>query len=317
MDKKLINKANGLFLVLLAAQLLVTGIVSLLAARSINIGTTAGLIINQFFILIPGMIYLLVNNLNPIDFCRYKRIKISSAFMCIVFSLLIIPLIAVINAITMVVTSNTVIDMSGDIISMPWYIMVFIIGLFGPFCEEFIFRGIIFNSLNTSGRVMGSALVSGMFFGLLHLNLNQFGYAFVLGLIFALLNEATGSIWSSFICHAWINTQNTLLMYGLAYLGDIMGTDYLKAAGGEMSKQVILMTGAIYLMIAVVTTALAVLLYIGIAGNEGRRDHIKAVFSKKDEMAGSKSRLMTIWGWVAIAVCFFVIFVLDVIMGIA
>ena len=54
--------------------------------------------------------------------------------------------------------------------------------LFGPFCEEFCFRGVVYRGYLKSGNVTGAVLLSSLLFGLMHMNFNQAPYAFALAL---------------------------------------------------------------------------------------------------------------------------------------
>ena len=87
------------------------------------------------------------------------------------------------------------------------------IGIFGPFVEEIIFRGVMLQSFQRTGRIVGSIIISSLMFGMMHMNFNQFGYGTVMGIMLALLVEATGSVLASFIAHAFFNSIEVVMMY--------------------------------------------------------------------------------------------------------
>lgn len=81
----------------------------------------------------------------------FHKVKISTLLMIMLCTFLIMPLVTVLNALTMFFTDNAVAALEGDIVSTSFLVMLFMIGIFGPFCEEFVFRGVIYRSYRRSG----------------------------------------------------------------------------------------------------------------------------------------------------------------------
>jgi membrane protease YdiL (CAAX protease family) len=109
----------------------------------------------------------------------------------------------------------------------PALILYFIqLSILAPICEEFVFRGLILQSLRKYGNFF-AVLVSSVMFGILHGNFSQTPFAFVVGLALALTVIETGSIWISIIIHCLINSTS-LIFDGISYYctGDLSNRLY-------------------------------------------------------------------------------------------
>ncbi|MCR5406971.1 MAG: hypothetical protein K6E88_09335, partial [Lachnospiraceae bacterium] len=155
-------------------------------------------------------------------------------------------------------------------------------------------------------------------------------YAVVLGIMFNLLVEVSGSLWSSVIAHASINTCNIILLLLANRLYSMMGTDISQLAQESVNKDMLLSMMGYMVGSAVISLLLAAGVLIAIANNEGRKDKLKGMFIRR---AGSetpalepkeavsfaeteeKIHLLTPSAWIAIGISLFVIFFLDLIIG--
>ncbi len=320
------KRVNALFLSVLLLHLTASIILSMLLLRSFSIGLPVQLIISELSILIPGFLFLLLHNCNLTEWLSFRKMKWSSVGLTILFTYLLMPLISFVNVFSQLFDSNTVLGMSDEIVSMPAVLMVFIMGFVGPFCEEFVFRGIIFNGYKKTGRLLGALLLSSLLFGLMHMNFNQFCYAFVLGICFALLVEATGSLWSSVIGHVIVNTHNVVMLFGVQKLYAAIGIDMNEIYEQGMTLDSKLYALGLFLILSVVFTALAVMVFITICKNEGKEEHMRAIFRRRlpektgqmpgeseqigetGQRPGGKARLVTVSGWLGIAICLFMMF---------
>ncbi|MBO7102098.1 MAG: CPBP family intramembrane metalloprotease [Bacteroidaceae bacterium] len=87
------------------------------------------------------------------------------------------------------------------------------IGLFGPICEEIVFRGGIMRPLLKKGLNPWIAiLVSSIVFGLAHGNPAQIPFAALVGVIFGVVYYRTGSLVLTTLCHILNNSFSVLLM---------------------------------------------------------------------------------------------------------
>ena len=284
MGKKGVNR---LFLGVIAFHIALV-IVMILCPGLFKIGVIANLLLGELVILIPGLIYLLIYvcskrpEKEPLkDRLMFHKIKPSTFFMSILFTFLMMPLTTLINAISMLFVDNTMLALSDRIIELPFAVMFFIMAIFGPFCEEFVFRGIIYGGYRKEGRGLAAVLFSGLLFGLMHMNLNQACYAFVIGIALALLAEASGSIWTSILFHGIFNAQSVCIMY---LVEKMMPGYYSAASQAALTKEDMYLTISVYLVLAVAATAAALCVLVWIAGNEGRKELLKeAIFGKKAE----------------------------------
>ena len=104
------------------------------------------LIMSELLIVIPVMTVVLIGKkrerLNNI--LGFRKIKISTALMTVLFTILIMPLATFFNAISMLFVENTVASMTGDILDVPFFVMFLLVGVYGAFCVELVFMGVIY-----------------------------------------------------------------------------------------------------------------------------------------------------------------------------
>ncbi|MFI3214938.1 MAG: CPBP family intramembrane glutamic endopeptidase [Eubacteriales bacterium] len=196
----------------------------------------------------------------------FTKIKTGTFFMSIVFTFLIMPMTTVINAISMLFVENTVILMSEEMLEVPFILMFSLIALYGPFCEEFVFRGVVYKGYQKEGSTIGAILLSGLLFGLVHMNFNQAGYAFFIGIALAFLVELSGSIWPAVICHVIFNAQSVTLLY----VYDRFFPELMEAEAAAVTVDGLLMTISVYGVVAAISTAIAICVGVWIGKNEGR-----------------------------------------------
>ena len=209
--------------------------------------------------------------------------------MVVLFTFLCMPLMTAINAISMLFVDNAVNSISGEILQIPFPVMLFLMGMFGPFCEEFVFRGMIFRGHKKSGSVFWAMIWSSLLFGLMHLNFNQAAYAFAIGIMFALLVEATGSLWSSTIAHMVVNMEQVCLMF---LVEKVMPGTYTGSQSDDMlTQEMLIMAIGPYLLVAVVCTAIAICVLAWLAKNENREEHLSSIWAKRKE---KKEKMVTI-----------------------
>ena len=320
MESKSAKNANLLFLTVVGISLLANIFVSLASIKGVEINIIANLLVSQVIILIPGLIFFITWNKDSTYEKMYKRVRTTTILLLLVFTWLLMPLVTAANAFSQLFTTNEVLNISGEVLDLPLWLMVVIIGIIGPFSEEFVFRGLIYRNLRGRGeRYIAASFVSAMFFGLMHMNLNQFCYAFILGVVFSLINEILDSTWPSFICHALINTQNVFMLYiydkilsatsagGIAeYYNNSIGVE---GDSSPQMKLVLIIMFVVLLFVALITTSLAILLLYGISALEGKEDRFKMVFRRNSN--AEKVKILYFTGYLAISLCVFVIFLLE------
>lgn len=278
--------ANWLFFTLIMTHIAVVLFLSFFSGF-ISIGITANFFLGEAILMVPALLFLLFARQK----LAFRRIKISSLLMIALCTFLIMPFVTVLNTLTLFFTDNAVTAIESDILSVPFPVMLFMIGILGPFCEEFVFRGIIYGSYadqlktarsgisavkNSSG--LWPILLSALTFGLMHMNFNQAVYAFGIGILLALLVEAAGSLWASVFCHVFFNSFQVVMMY---VSKAVLGSSYAKAvseASAELTSEQLQASLAVYLIIAAVMTPIAGCCVAWIAKNEGRQEAVRALF---------------------------------------
>lgn len=288
------KKVNRIFMVIILVHVVVVVLLSIFHSV-FTLEIVPNFILSQSMILVPALIGVLLSKENLIRLAGFHKIKISSVWMIILFTFLSMPLTIVVNAISMLFVDNTVAALSADVLELPFIVMLFIIGIFGPFSEELVFRGIFYQGYKRTGTAFHAMLLSALLFALMHMNINQAAYAFVIGLIVILLVEATGSIWSSILFHVVFNSEQVCMMYLYDKLMPGMGS--IEEAQAMLTTDMLLMAISGYLLIAAITTTLAGCVLVWIAKNEKREEALRALWmgrKQKKENSDANGKMITV-----------------------
>ncbi|MDE5867056.1 MAG: CPBP family intramembrane metalloprotease [Lachnospiraceae bacterium] len=289
------KKVNWLYLCIILANyaLMLLILAFVFQGIALNIGIVGNLFMAQAIMLVPALIFAITSYMKSgavsfNEFLGFHKIKISTFFMVILFTFLLMPMTSAINAISMLFVDNAVESISGDVLQMPFLVMLFMIAIFGPFSEEFVFRGIIFRGYKNSGSVLQAVIWSAVLFGVMHLNFNQAAYAIAMGFMCALVVEASGSLWASVVAHMVFNAPSVFTMY----LSDFFQSGASDGSVEEAltNEDLIAMIGPALFM-AVIATSLAVCVLIWIAKNENRSEHFKNIWARRKE---NKGRIISI-----------------------
>lgn len=292
------KKVNWIFLAMVLLN--ITLVVLLLVIYPVfQLGIVANLIVSQIIILMPALIGVLAGRENLIEFAGFRKFKISSALMTVLFTFLFMPLVTLINMISMCFVDNAVAAVSGEIVDTPFFVIFTLMGILGPMSEELVCRGIVYHGYKRTGTMMQALLLSSMIFALMHMNFNQAAYAFAIGVAMVLLVEATGSIWSSILVHVTFNSQQVCLMYLVDY-----GEQQLQEAQEALTTDMMILAISVYLVIAAVTTSLAGCVLAWIAKNEKREDNLRAIW--KTRKFKKEGKVITVPLLIAIVIVFFV-----------
>lgn len=303
-----IKKTNIFFMVLLAVYVGGSFVISLLS-EYIMIPEYLLLGSGQLLLLVPAVIYLVMSKSFSVSMIQGRRLEIGNMLVIILLAYLFMPLMAMLNLLSMQLSENHVNSMILGMMENPYWINLFFVAILPALSEEFIFRGIFFHTYREAGILKG-AIFSGMLFGLIHLNLNQFSYAFVMGIIFAFLIEATGSIFAPIIFHFIINGNSiTLATLSIKLMSpeeiamlDQMSENQVVGLSSE-SMGILILMGIIFVALI---TFLAILVYIWLAKRSGRMEHIRNLFKKKEK---NRERILDIPLLIGIlgCVCFIIL----------
>jgi sodium transport system permease protein len=80
------------------------------------------------------------------------------------------------------------------------------IGLVPAFCEEFLFRGFIFNRLQQPNRIGQAIMLSSVLFGVFHRQISLLLINTLAGIVLSLIVYRSGSLFNSVMAHVVINT---------------------------------------------------------------------------------------------------------------
>ena len=130
------KRTNWLFLTIILVHFGVIGFL-IFGGDLLPDSLVLNFLLSQGILVVPTMIFLLVSGRRG-AFPEFHKVKISTLLMIALCTFLIMPLVTVLNTLTMFFTENAVAALEGDIIRTPFPAMLFMIGIFGPFCEEFV-----------------------------------------------------------------------------------------------------------------------------------------------------------------------------------
>lgn len=85
------------------------------------------------------------------------------------------------------------------------------VGIVAPIAEEYLFRGVLFNTLKKRFSLAWTVVIQGFLFGLFHMNLIQGAYATLLGIVYGYVTYKTRSIWPAIIMHIVNNSMSFIL----------------------------------------------------------------------------------------------------------
>ena len=283
------KKANRLFLIII---LLTFALIIVVNVLYLTDGLTLSLVMNnllsELVSLLPALAFIFVEGERIFTddggrraIIPFRKLRLPTVLLAVVLLIFLFPGIALCNSISMLFVDNTVLALSDQVLGEPMWKMLLSIGLFGPFVEEIVFRGVFYHSYRRSGRIIGSAVLSALCFALMHMNINQAAYAFFIGIMFALVAEATGSVGVTFLMHALFNSFEVCLMYAEDLLVDgglSAAQELLMGDGGRGA-----MLDAIFMLIgpAVVCTGICIALIYLMALLEGRAGNFKGIFNRK------------------------------------
>ena len=241
--QKRIKGVNLLFLAIVIVRLLFEIAVSILVNKGIDI--TGGsyslqLIYSQLILALPALCYMVFGR-KDFKVLRFKKIRFSTALLCVLIYICLTPVLNFFNAVSMLYSSNLISSVMFNVSDeVPFILGILLIAILPGILEESVYRGVFYNTYR-EGAGFGAALLCGLLFGLVHGNLNQFTYAFVLGTVFALIVEATDSLWSTVICHVLVNSVSVIYIYALPGLLNWMQGVYDTAkAEGDMNTMQLL-----------------------------------------------------------------------------
>ncbi len=275
-----IKKINRLLLGIFSLHIVIV-VLMMFFPEAFQIGIILNLSLGEIILFVPTLVYLFFWNISrdnmPAKETLWKRlhfnnVKPSTFLYALIFTWLSMPLTTLINAISMLFVDNTVVSLSEFMLEIPFPIMLFLMAVTPAFCEEVVFRGVVYGGYRKDGKKFWAVILSGLMFGIMHMNLNQALYAFAIGILLALLFEATDSILTTMLFHFTYNAQSCCLMYLVEAI--VPGT-YSNMENLTTSPEELYMMISVYLVLAAIFTPLAICMLYKIAKNENRVAQLK------------------------------------------
>lgn len=276
---KSITKTNIFFMCLAIFYLIVFISIRFIPPQFFSVNFS--LVLGEIIILIPSVVYLIITRFKPLKEMRFKPIKISNILIIILLTYLCMPVLSLLNYISMFFTENAMTDVFSLLGGNPLWLNLFFIAFLPAFCEELAFRGILYHSYRKRSMFAGM-LMSAFLFGLFHMNLNQFFYAAFMGIMFVLVVEATGSIFASMIIHFVVNANSVVVSYFYTNVLKLSENELAQSASimAEFQTLQIVLVTAVLVAAAVIGLVLAILVYIWLCKRNGSLERIKQMVRK-------------------------------------
>jgi membrane protease YdiL (CAAX protease family) len=265
------------------------------------------LVISQFILIVPSVGYLFYTRQSYPAAVGLKKLSPVNVILLVGFTLCMSPIMALINAFSRLYAEDATTNiMSGIAMDNPFLLSLLCIAVIPAVLEESVYRGILYQEyrkINPFGAIFFSALL----FGLLHGNLNQFTYAFVMGIIMAFVIEATDSILATMIIHFITNGMSVVVLYATRNMSNY---DELINKAKETGFTNFVEFFQAYGVPAVIGGVIGFFIYIQLAKNSNRLEHIKGLFHRRSmqkEFCPPIRSLITLPLIIAIGICIFII----------
>jgi len=251
--KNTITGANKVFftftVIYLFFQFLLTIIVGVLsvivgveyATDFLNRNIYTILLINQFvIILIPVLVYTVVNKLNFKEVFRLNKLDFGPAVIIVLMAIPAFFVAVMLNTIVVYVL-QFIGNVPAQSIPVPQNLSelivgILIVGVTPSICEEMLHRGIMLSAYERRGS-MKAVVITAIFFGIFHFDVTNLLGATFLGLLIGYYVLRTNSIFAGALAHFLNNAFSELLQY--------LFRDNLEPSGDFISVPVEELFGAI------------------------------------------------------------------------
>ncbi|MBQ8041468.1 MAG: CPBP family intramembrane metalloprotease [Lachnospiraceae bacterium] len=263
------KKSGWLYLIIACISIAISLVLTVMHLKTgFELEMIPNIFLSEAMLIVPTFFMLLFGKDKVKDVLSIRKIKWSTFFGVIAFTMAASPLVTLINLASQLFVENTVSANSDQFLSLHPVLLIFFVGMLAPVCEEVVFRGAIFGGMKKEGNVFKAIIASGLLFGLLHMNINQASYAFVIGVLLGFLVEATGSIFSSILFHVLVNSTNAVMMI----ISDSVVSDEMMDNANEIVTTATLLNMiGVYVVLAVIGTTIAICLLVWMSKNEGRQ----------------------------------------------
>lgn len=254
------------------------------------LGHSGNLLLSQLAVLIPGVIFVLIDRRNVYEKIRLKLLSFPDIVLCLLYFVLMRKVVEMVNFLTLFFTENR----SGTYIfemvkQTPAWLCILLVGVMPAIGEELLFRGVLYNSFKKVNP-LAAMLVSAILFGVLHGNINQFLYAMVAGVMFVLIMEATDSLIAPSIIHCAIDMLSIVAVVIATKTLDNETLDtVIEEATRQSTKEELLQSLPEQVIWGTLCLFAALILIRFIAGKNGRWGAICGLFSIRSKKDSDKS----------------------------
>lgn len=219
-----IRRVNRFFLILIVAYMGISMLWGFIPIDSILMKRLT-VLLPELIMLVIALIYWRRSRISFGELIRFHRLSPVVIVLLIVFSIIILPFVTLLNAISMMFATNIVGTELSGMLTNSLAFGLFSIGIAPAFVEEIVYRGIVCQTY-VKYHWLKAVVLSGFLFGIMHGNFNQFFYAWILGILFAVVVEVTDSILSSMIVHFIINGSSVLGVFLMEKYQALVGTNF-------------------------------------------------------------------------------------------
>lgn len=164
----------------------------------------------QLFAYIPLIVYTFNSGKDVKSVLRLKPLKLKQVLLTVLFVLAIYVITIFVSmlwqSLLAALGANLKVeDILNDLLNKPVWFSIFLLCIYAPFFEEFIFRGMILSGYSAYKGFWKAAVITGIMFGMLHGFLPSLLPTALVGTAIAALVMATGSIFAGVIYHALHN----------------------------------------------------------------------------------------------------------------
>ena len=242
------------------------------------------MLVSELILIVPSLVACYLSKDRFTDVFAIHRIRWVVIPLCILFTILVVPLCSCLNLATLFFVDNQAADIFNSLSDAGLFLLAFFAAVAAPVFEELTFRGILYSGIRKSGSAMQAIIWTGVLFGLFHMNLNQMCYAIALGIFFGALREVTGSVLPSIICHMSINGTSVIVM--ILQSGETADGTREVLSSDLLTTEILVQALAIYIVLAFAGVAAALCVLALIARKQGALVRFKEILTKRKETRG-------------------------------
>ena len=248
----------------------------------VNNNQILAMIISQLLIFAPAVVFFFKKKEFVKGIIRFNAMDLKTILWLIVLTYALMPVMTFINMLSMLFVENKISNTIDKLVNDNSIVVAIIcVAMLPAFVEEFLCRGIIYNT-HAKVNVKKAIIINGILFGLLHCNFNQFAYAFFMGMVFAMVVEVTNTTLSTMLMHFIVNCNSIVI----AYISILTGEQISFEEEVEYTLPQVMSWG----VFAAFSLIIAVLVYKKIAIHNKRWDYInkELFFNKKNSSLAVK-----------------------------